>query len=433
MMRERMPGLAVAASAALVAWLAHLALPAVPILTAAVALGIVVGQVPGLQPALAGALAPGLRIAARRLLRIGIVLLGLKLSLVDIAGLGWVTILTTVAVVVLTFVGTIGLGPRARAARPSAACSSRAGSRSAAPPRSARWRRRVRAKEEEQAVPIALVTLCGTLAIAVLPALWHPLGSRPREFGHWVGAGVHDVGQVVATAQIAGTAALAVAVVVKLTRVLMLAPMVAITAAVERRRGDRAAGPRPAIVPLFIAGFLAAVLLNTFVPLPEWVLTGADVAADRAARDGAVRARRVDPRSRELVRTGWRALVVGLTSWVLVAALALRGGAARLNGVPASRAQTAMTTLPRTAPDSSLATAVGGAFEREHLVDDRPHLARVDATGELGEVVAAAPGGERAEALRHERRGRRMPRPCGRAGRAPAHPSPTRGRACPCG
>ena len=176
MMRERMPGLAVAASAALIAWLAHLALPAVPLLTAAVALGIVVGQVPGApQPALAGPLAPGLRIAARRLLRLGIVLLGLKLSLVDIAGLGWVTILTTVAVVVLTFVGTIGLGrafglpghqPLLVASGFSICGASAIGAMGGA----------VRAKDEEQAVPIALVTLCGTLAIAVLPALWHPLG-----------------------------------------------------------------------------------------------------------------------------------------------------------------------------------------------------------------------------------------------------------------
>ena len=320
MMRERMPGLAVAAAAALVAWLAHLALPAVPILTAAVALGIVVGQVPGLQPALAGALAPGLRIAARRLLRLGIVLLGLKLSLVDIAGLGWVTILTTVAVVLITFAGTIGLGramglpghqPVLVASGFSICGASAIGAMAAT----------VRAKEEEQAVPIALVTLCGTLAIAVLPALWHPLGLSATGFGHWVGAGVHDVGQVVATAQLAGPAALAVAVVVKLTRVLMLAPMVAITAAVERRRAIEPSGPRPAIVPLFIAGFLAAVLLNTFVPLPEWLLTGTDVV-QTALLATALFALGASIRIAELVHTGWRALVVGLTSWVLVAALA---------------------------------------------------------------------------------------------------------------
>lgn len=315
-----MPGLAVAASAALVAWLVHLALPAVPILTAAVALGIVVGQVPALRPALAGRLAPGLRLAARRLLRLGIVLLGLKLSLVDIAGLGWITVLTTIAVVVLTFAGTVGLGRAlglpghqpVLVASGFAICGASAIGAMAAT---------VRARDEEQGVPVALVTLCGTLAIAVLPALWHPLGLAATGFGHWVGAGVHDVGQVVATAQLAGPAALAVAVVVKLTRVLMLAPMVAITAAVERRRAIEPTGGRPPIVPLFVAGFLAAVLLNSFVPLPEWLLTGAD-AVQTALLATALFALGASIRVVELLRTGWRALVVGLTSWVLVAALA---------------------------------------------------------------------------------------------------------------
>lgn len=319
-MRERMPGLLVAASAALIAWLVHLALPFVPLLTAAVVLGILVAQVPAVRPALVGVLAPGLEVASRHLLRLGIVLLGLKLSLVDIAALGWVSILTTIAVVVLTFVGTIGLGralglpghqPVLVASGFSICGASAIGAMAAA----------VRARDEEQAVPVALVTLCGTLAIAVLPALWHPLGLSQIGFGHWVGAGVHDVGQVVATAQVAGTTALAVAVVVKLTRVLMLAPMVAITVAIERRRATDAAAVRTALVPLFVAGFLAAVLLNTFVPLPDWLLTGADWA-QTALLAMALFALGSSIRIAELARTGWRALVVGLTSWALVAGLA---------------------------------------------------------------------------------------------------------------
>lgn len=319
-MRERMPGLLVAASAALIAWLVHLALPFVPLLTAAVVLGILVAQAPAVRPALGGGLAPGLEVASRHLLRLGIVLLGLKLSLVDIAALGWVSILTTIAVVALTFVGTIGLGralglpghqPVLVASGFSICGASAIGAMAAA----------VRAPDEEQAVPVALVTLCGTLAIAVLPALWHPLGLSQIGFGHWVGAGVHDVGQVVATAQVAGTTALAVAVVVKLTRVLMLAPMVAITVAVERRRSTDAAAVRPALVPLFVAGFLAAVLLNTFVPLPDWLLTAADWA-QTALLAMALFALGASIQLAELARTGWRALVVGLTSWALVAGLA---------------------------------------------------------------------------------------------------------------
>lgn len=317
---KRMPGLAVAAAAAALAWLVHLAIPAVPLLTLAVAAGIVVAQVPLAREALDGVLRPGLAVASRTLLRAGIVLLGLKLSLVDIAGLGWVGIATTVGVVVLAFAGTWALGralglpgrePLLVASGFAICGASAIGAMAAA----------TRARDEEQAHPVALVTLCGTLAIAVLPALWHPLGLTATGFGHWVGAGVHDVGQVVATAQVAGSAALAVAVVVKLTRVLMLAPMVAIAAAIERRRSTDAAGPRPAIVPLFIAGFLAAVLVRTFVDVPEPVLAAADLVQTTLLAM-ALFALGTSVRVAALLHTGWRAAAVGLASWVLVAALA---------------------------------------------------------------------------------------------------------------
>ncbi|GAA1438835.1 putative sulfate exporter family transporter [Leifsonia poae] len=318
-----LPGVAVAALAALVAWGIHWLVPTVPLLTAAVVLGIVVGQLPFARPAVTGVLAPGLSTAAKRLMRLGVVLLGLKLSLGDIAGLGWVTILTTVAIVVVTFVGTIGLGrlfrlpghqPLLVATGFSICGASAIGAMSGV----------VKSKDEETATPVALVTLCGTLAIFVLPVLWHPLGLTSLQFGHWVGAGVHDVGQVVATAQIAGSAALAVAIVVKLTRVLMLAPMVAIASVVERRRhvDPDPAAKRPAIVPLFVAGFIVAVLVRSFVPLPAVVLDGAD-AAQTALLAMALFGLGTAVRLRTLLGTGWRSLAVGLLSWVVIAALAL--------------------------------------------------------------------------------------------------------------
>ncbi|KQP01658.1 YeiH family protein [Leifsonia sp. Leaf264] len=319
-MTRLLPGLLVAGAAALLAWGVHALLPAVPLLTAAVALGIVVGQLPGARGLLDGVLAPGLRIAARRLLRVGIVLLGLKLSLGDIAGLGALTIATTVLIVVVTFAGTLWLGramglpghqPLLVASGFSICGASAIGAMGGV----------VKARDDEQATPIALVTLCGTLAIAVLPLLWHPLGLSDLQFGHWVGAGVHDVGQVVATAQIAGPAALAVAVVVKLTRVLLLAPMVAVTAVVERRRSTDASGPRPAIVPLFVLGFLGAVLVRTVLPVPDVVLDVADIAQTTLLAM-ALFALGASIRVAELARTGWRALVVGLTSWALIAVLA---------------------------------------------------------------------------------------------------------------
>lgn len=317
------PGLGAAAVAVLAAWLVHLAIPAVPWLTAAVVLGIAVGQLPRAQAVFDETLAPGIRFSAKSLMRTGVVLLGLKLSLVDIADLGFVAIAAIVVLVVVTFFGTWALGilmrlpggePLLIAAGFSICGASAIGAMSAA----------TRSRPADQATPVALVTLCGTLAIAVLPALRVPLGLGDEEFGHWVGASVHDVGQVVATAQTAGSAALAIAVVVKLTRVLMLAPMVTVTALVIRSREAGADDSRPKlpIVPLFVVGFIAAVLTNSFLPIPGALLETADVLQSIVLA-AALFALGSTVRLRSLVRTGWRAFIVGLASWLLIAVLAL--------------------------------------------------------------------------------------------------------------
>lgn len=293
----------------------HAGLQFVPALTACVALGIVFTAIP--WPARVRELMrPGLAASSRRLLRIGIVLLGFRLSLLDIAGLGWLVLGLIVAIVLLTFFLTLGLGrafrlpgdePLLIAAGFSICGASAIGAMAGV----------TRSKDADTATPVALVTLCGTLAIAVLPALQPVLGFDAEQFGLWTGASVHDVGQVVATAQVAGASALAIAVVVKLTRVALLAPMVAITGLVLRREGAR-----PAVVPLFLVGFLAAVVARTFLPLPvEFVTATEDVqflllgmalfGLGAAIRIGA------------LVKTGARPLAVAGLSWLTIAGLAL--------------------------------------------------------------------------------------------------------------
>jgi len=224
-----LPGLAVAAAGALLGWAVHLLLPWVPWLTAALVLGVIAGSIPPLRASLDGPLGPGLAFSARTLLRAGIVVLGLKLSLLDIAGLGWGGVLAIIAVVAASFAATWAIAkalrlpgdePMLLAAGFSICGVSAVGAMSAAR----------RSPASDTGTPIALVTLYGTLAIVVLPALAALLGLTPVQAGQWTGLAVHDVGQVVATAGTLGAGALAVAVVVKLTRVLMLAPMVALAA-----------------------------------------------------------------------------------------------------------------------------------------------------------------------------------------------------------
>lgn len=321
-----LPGLGLSALGAAAGFGIHALLPGVPWLTASIVLGVIVSCIVPVRPALDGVFQAGLTQSSRRVLRLGIVVLGLQLSLFDIAKLGWLAIVAIVALVAASFVVTWAIAralklpgdePVMLAAGFSICGVSAVGAMSAA-----------RGSDpKDTGTPIALVTLYGTAAIAVLPALAVPLGLSAGTFGHWVGASVHDVGQVVATAGTAGAAALAVAIVVKLTRVLMLAPMVAITSVGTRRRlasatADAPATKRPPIVPLFIIGFVVLVLVRTFIPLPDAVLVAASIAQS-ALLATALFAIGASLRLERLIRSGPRALLAGALSWIAILAIAL--------------------------------------------------------------------------------------------------------------
>ncbi|MEU1015761.1 putative sulfate exporter family transporter [Streptomyces sp. NPDC005900] len=329
-------GLALAATGVAVAWGTHRLVPGVPMLTAAVVLGIAAAHLPGAaRHFVRGHGKAGLTFAAKRLMRVGIVLLGLKLGLDDVLGLGWASVAMVLGVVAVTFLGTWWLGRRMglRGDQPlliatgySICGASAIGAVSEASG----------SDERDTATSVALVTLCGTLAIAVLPLLQHPLGLTDAEFGRWVGASVHDVGQVVATAQTAGPGALGDAVLVKLMRVALLAPLVAAVAlsvrARSRSRSDAAGGAagvsvgakRPPLVPLFVVGFLAMVALRTTGLLPGGVLDAAQLTQElllAAALFGLGSA--VDLPS--LTRTGGRVAALGLAAWAVIAGISYVG------------------------------------------------------------------------------------------------------------
>ncbi|MFI9200047.1 YeiH family protein [Streptomyces sp. NPDC053048] len=322
----KLPGLAMAACGVVLAWGVHTLLPAVPMLTAAVVLGIAAAHLPGVRNRVRGVGKPGLTLAGKRLMRIGIVLLGLKLGLDDVLGLGWATVAMVIAVVAATFFGTLWLGRRLglRGDQPlliatgySICGASAIGAVSEVSG----------SDEEDVATSVALVTLCGTLAIAVLPLLHHPLGLDDAQFGRWVGAGVHDVGQVVAAAQTAGPVALGDAVLVKLMRVALLAPLVAAVAVSVRgrRRGAvTASGKRPPLVPLFVAGFLLTVAVRSTGRVPQGILDVAQHAQElllAAALFGLGSAVHLP----SLARTGGRVAALGLGSWIVIAGASYGG------------------------------------------------------------------------------------------------------------
>ncbi|MFF8381413.1 YeiH family protein [Streptomyces sp. NPDC015661] len=320
--RTLVSGLAVTALATAVAAAAHRALPSISPTVAAVVLGVLAANL-GLLPAACG---PGLQFAAKRLMRLGVALLGLNLALGDVLGLGWEVLAMVTAVVAVTFLGTRWLGRRLGLpgdqplliATGFSICGASA---------IAAVNAETDSEEEDVVTAVALVTLCGTLAIVLLPILHRPLGLDAAQFGLWTGASVHDVGQVVAAAQTAGPTALNQAVVVKLMRVALLAPLLVLVRrhlTIRRSPEGRTGGSRPPLVPLFVACFLGLAALRSTECLPSQVISRVQrvdellLAAGLFGLGTAVDIRR-------LLRTGGRALTVGLASWLLIAGVSYAG------------------------------------------------------------------------------------------------------------
>lgn len=322
--RGAVPGLGFAAGCGFVGVAVHEVLDVASALVVPFVLGLVLANV-GLVP---DACQTGLRVASRQLLRIGVALVGLQVAMSDLIDLGGLRLLTGALVVLVSFVVTYWLGRLLRQPEDMSLLVA-AGFSICGVSAAAAVETTVDAKEENFALAVALVTLCGTLAIGVLPLLRGPLGLDANTFGAWAGMSVHDVAQVVATASTGGAVSLKAALVVKLARVLLLAPMVTAVSMSRRRAGKRtttstsgAMARRPPIVPVFVLGFLSAVLLRTLDVLPTAALSGGRfvqqlaLAASMAALGAGVEIRR-------LRTVGLRPVVLGLASWAWIGGIGL--------------------------------------------------------------------------------------------------------------
>lgn len=315
----RLPGLAaVAVATALAFGVSHL-VPALNPSTVAVILGALAVNLRLHHPVLR----PGTHLASHRFLRLAVVLLGLQLSVPALLHLGTGGLAVVLVTVAVTFTGTRLLG-RLLGVSPARSLLIATGFSICGASAVAAMEEVAGGDDDDTGVAIALVTLCGSLAIAVLPLLRAPLGLDPTAFGSWVGASVHDVGQTVATAsRVPG--ALTAAMVVKLSRVVLLAPLVAGVALTRSRKGRTTpSGWRPPLLPLFVAGFLGAIVLTSTGLLPSGVLAGAKTVQGvllAAALVGLGTGIHLPT----LRRTGGKALVLGLLSWLLVAGVAYAG------------------------------------------------------------------------------------------------------------
>ncbi len=177
-------------------------------------------------------------------------------------------------------------------------------------------------EDDDVATAMGLVTVFGGLAIVGLPALAGALELPGDELGHRAGLSLPEVGQVVAAAAPAGAVGVTAAVVVRLSRVVLLAPLVAVISVVEARSRAVERRTRPPIVPLFVLGFLASMLLRATGLVPAEVIETAATATTlllAAALYGAGTTISIG----SLADAGLRALALGGPSALLLAGTSL--------------------------------------------------------------------------------------------------------------
>jgi uncharacterized integral membrane protein (TIGR00698 family) len=223
----------------------------------------------------------GVAFSARKLLRLGIVLLGLQLTAAQVVEVGAAGLAILALCVVSTFVVTVWLGRLIgvdrRLAELIAGGTSICGASAIIATNTV-----TEAPEEDVAYALASITLFGTVAMFVYPLLPGLLDLSPQSYGLWAGASIHEIAQVVgATFQDSPQAGEA-GTVAKLSRVMMLAPMVmALGLIAARRRGpaaaDKARAPR-APLPWFVLGFVALVIVNSVAPVPAEARAAAGLA-----------------------------------------------------------------------------------------------------------------------------------------------------------
>lgn len=282
-------------------------------------LGIVVANTIGL-PALA---APGVRVAVQRVLRLGIVLLGARLSLAAILAIGVDALGLVVACMTLAL-GAALLAGRLFALPPRLALLIGVGTAVCGNTAIVATAPVVKAEEREVSFAVATITLFGTLAVFLYPVIGRALGLSDADFGTWAGVAVNDTSQVVAASAAYSPEARDVATVVKLIRNALMAPLIVLIAWWWQRHataGDARGGVRKA-VPMFVLGFLMLAVLRTVGVIDGPTAALLDEVA-KACILVALAGVGLSTRLREMRAIGPAPFVAGLGTAALLAALSL--------------------------------------------------------------------------------------------------------------
>jgi uncharacterized integral membrane protein (TIGR00698 family) len=274
---------------------------------------------------------PGVEFCARTVLRVGVGLLGARITADQIASLGWTTAAIVIVAVVTTIVCGAWLGRRLGLTRAQSVLSGGAVAICGASAALAISAVLPRDKDGERftLMVVVSVTVLSTLAMVAYPLLARVLELPPQLAGLFLGGTIHDVAQVVGAGYTLGQETGDYATVVKLFRVSMLAVVVVVIAAAFKVERERASGlpradrkPRQALVPWFLWLFVGLVIANSLGVVPAGVQHDMSEAS-RGCLVLAIAALGVKTSFAQLARAGWKPLLVLLAETLWMAGLVL--------------------------------------------------------------------------------------------------------------
>lgn len=297
-----------------------------PVMLLALLLGMALNFLSQTESGQAGRCAAGIDFGAKTVLRIGVTLLGLRITLEQVMALGWAPIAMVLLAVVLTIAVGIALarlfgfqmffglltGGAVAICGASAALAI-----SAALPAHPR-------KEQATLFTVIGVSTLSTLAMVVYPMVTEWLSLSPWQAGAFMGGTIHDVAQVVGAGYSISQEAGDVATLVKLMRVAMLVPVIAVAAWLAQRHtaglARAAEGPRPPLLPWFALAFALLVGINSSGWLPA-ALVRSGQGASQWCLVLAMTAIGMKTQLRDMVRVGWKPVALMMLETSFLAGL----------------------------------------------------------------------------------------------------------------
>lgn len=254
--------------------------------------------------------------AAKRCLRFGVVLLGFQIAIDKFIAVGARGLLAVIVIVISVFLGVRAVA-RKFGLSDSLATLLGGGFAICGATAIAAISSTRKVEERDVSYAVAIVALCGTLSVFVIPPLASLFNLDHATAGAWIGAAVHDVGQVIATASLMGPAALDSAVIVKLTRVVMLVPLVL---TLSYRSGEKKS--LRSSMPTFVLGFVLCAIIVNALNLPTSVINSGKELSKIFLSLGLF-GMGLGVKWNQIRALGSRPLLVGLGAWVVCATFAL--------------------------------------------------------------------------------------------------------------